>query len=391
RDRFLSFADGEGEEARLPRESLRSLLECTDSFCLTKHWLAESTLDKIWKQYAAEDGIGIKEFGRLAHDGLLLEGKLEEYEKAFSGVDEGDGLISRETLGKLFAGLGKHFSAEELDQIVDEADVGHDGIDFADFLGLARTHLELAEVVRYLETTPKRVQASDEAADGMLGHITTVHSEAELDAIVASGKDVVVKLAFTWCRPCKAFLPRYEKYAKVYKDTTFLKIVGNENESCKHYAKEVLRARISPMFAVYSEGKLLTTWNGLALGYCGQSWLCVLLCPASCPGQVGPMASCVTSSCNVCLPAPVSLRSRSFGPNFEDMGYLPLVTSNEHLWLSRSHSHLRKSFTINPSATCMWAKLLTPTARTKWCFGMFCASAVKSTFCHMAECRRSVQ
>lgn len=262
RDRFLSFADGEGEETRLPRESLRSLLECTDSFCLTKHWLAESTLDKIWKQYAAEDGIGIKEFGRLAHDGLLLEGKLEEYEKAFSGVDEGDGLISRETLGKLFAGLGKHFSAEELDQIVDEADVGHDGIDFADFLGLARTHLELAEVVRYLETTPKRVQASDEAADGMLGHITTVHSEAELDAIVASGKDVVVKLAFTWCRPCKAFLPRYEKYAKVYKDTTFLKIVGNENESCKHYAKEVLRARISPMFAVYSEGQLLTTWNG---------------------------------------------------------------------------------------------------------------------------------
>jgi len=262
RARFLSFADGEGEEARLPRESLRSLLECTESFCLTKHWLAESTLDKIWKQYAAEDGIGIKEYGRLAHDGLLLKGKVEEYEKAFSGVDEGDGVISRETLGKLFAGLGKHFSAEELDQIVDEADVGHDGIDFADFLGLARTHLELAEVVRYLETTPKRVQASDEAVDGMLGHITTVHSEAELDSIVASGKDVVVKLAFTWCRPCKAFLPRYEKYAKVYKDTTFLKIVGNENESCKHYAKEVLRARISPMFAVYSEGKLLTTWNG---------------------------------------------------------------------------------------------------------------------------------
>ena len=57
------------------------------------------------------------------------------------------------------------FLGQELDQIVAEADVGrnlgkgsclllscrpacasgHDGIDFADFLGLARTHLDLAE------------------------------------------------------------------------------------------------------------------------------------------------------------------------------------------------------------------------------------------------------
>ncbi len=30
-----------------------------------------------------------------------------------------------------------------------------DGIDFADFLGLAREHLDLAEVVKYLETPPQ--------------------------------------------------------------------------------------------------------------------------------------------------------------------------------------------------------------------------------------------
>lgn len=40
---------------------------------------------------------GLKEFGRLAHDGLLLEGKVEEYEKAFSGVDvEDKGVISKD-------------------------------------------------------------------------------------------------------------------------------------------------------------------------------------------------------------------------------------------------------------------------------------------------------
>ena len=33
--------------------------------------------------------------------------------------------------------------------------MAQDGIDFADFLGLAREHLDLAEVVKYLETPPQ--------------------------------------------------------------------------------------------------------------------------------------------------------------------------------------------------------------------------------------------
>lgn len=48
RSRFMSSADGDGDAARLKRENLRGVLECTDSFCLTKHWLAESTLDRIY-------------------------------------------------------------------------------------------------------------------------------------------------------------------------------------------------------------------------------------------------------------------------------------------------------------------------------------------------------
>ena len=32
-----------------------------DSFCLSKHWLAESTLDRIYEQYAKKDGIGLKD------------------------------------------------------------------------------------------------------------------------------------------------------------------------------------------------------------------------------------------------------------------------------------------------------------------------------------------
>jgi len=92
--------------------------------------------------------------------------------------------------------------------------------------------------------------------------VTTVDSEEELLALISDGTDTIVKLAFTWCRPCKGFWPKYQKFAKVYNKTRFIKIVGNSNESCKHYARDVLRAKISPMFAAYSGGELVTTWNG---------------------------------------------------------------------------------------------------------------------------------
>lgn len=266
-ERFDSFS----EDGRLSRESLRSLLECTESFCLARHWLPDSFVANIYNQYSDSDGSGVDlvGFNKIARDGLLLKGKLEEYEQAFNGVDKaGSGLISREQLGKLFTGLGRPMSAEELDRIVEEADVGHDGIDLGDFLGLARTHLDLGEVLSYMETQARKekmVEVAGEPSEGF-GEMTDLHSEAELNSLVARGGDVIVQLAFTWCRPCKAFKPTLDKLAVIYGDTSFVKITGNENESTKHYAKDVLRAKISPMFASYSGGQLIDTWTGANVG-----------------------------------------------------------------------------------------------------------------------------
>jgi len=273
--RFFSFADGEGDDARISRHALKGLLECTENFCVSKHWLPDSFVDNVYKQYAHEDGIMLEDFQRLEKDGLLLEGKLNEYEEAFAAVDvKGTGLITRECLGKLFAALGRVMSPEELDRIFDEADLDHDGIDFSDFLGLARTHLELRETLRYLETHSKRLDddlpvdlsSPEFAPDAFLGEVTTVHGEAELDAIIANGADTIVMLAFTWCRPCKAFWSKFRKYASIYRNTRFVKIVGNENQYCKHYARDVLHANNSPYFAVYTKGKLVRTWYGPQTG-----------------------------------------------------------------------------------------------------------------------------
>jgi len=98
--------------------------------------------------------------------------------------------------------------------------------------------------------------------DVVPGKVTEVISEEDLNALVATGKDVVVKLAFTWCRPCKGFWPKFQKYARIYSNTIFVRIVGNANASCKQYAQQVLKAKISPMFAAYSGGRLVKTWTG---------------------------------------------------------------------------------------------------------------------------------
>jgi len=259
-ERFLWHA--EGDTVFVQREGLRSLLECTESFCLAKRWVPDSFVDGIYAQYASKDGIGLLEFIKIASDGLLLQGHLEEYEKAFAAIDEdGDGVLMRKELGELFAGLGHVFTPAELDRIVD-SDVGHDGIDFADFLGLARTHLDLGEVLKYISTKPSPRTSPMLMPEARLETVTTVHSTTELDAMVASGADFVVKLAFTWCRPCRSFWPIYQRFAKKYSSTRFLKIVGNENDSTKHYAQEVLKVKTSPMFAAYSKGKLVRKWSG---------------------------------------------------------------------------------------------------------------------------------
>lgn len=110
------------------------------------------------------------------------------------------------------------------------------------------------------QAAPQAPPAVTEEVDK--GNVLILHSEEEINDLVAKGEDVVVKLAFTWCRPCKAFWPKYVKYADVYSKTRFVKIVGNENASCKHYAREVLKAKISPLFAVYSKGALVSSWHG---------------------------------------------------------------------------------------------------------------------------------
>ena len=47
-------ADGSGK-GELDRDALRNLLECTETFCLTKHWLPDDVLDAVMAKYDADN------------------------------------------------------------------------------------------------------------------------------------------------------------------------------------------------------------------------------------------------------------------------------------------------------------------------------------------------
>jgi thioredoxin-like negative regulator of GroEL len=94
------------------------------------------------------------------------------------------------------------------------------------------------------------------------GNVEKISTEEEFSALHGSGEDGVVMLTFPWCKSCKLFMPAFEKLAKIYKDTQFSLICGSDNDFTKHYAREVLNVQLCPMFALYTDGKLVKTWTG---------------------------------------------------------------------------------------------------------------------------------
>jgi len=114
-------------------------------------------------------------------------------------------------------------------------------------------------VQRRMEEVGAALQVVQERSKGNVNKINTAEA---FGALHGSGEDVVVMITFPWCRTCKFFKPTFKKLARIYGDTKFSEICGNENDFTKHYAREVLNVEFSPMFALYTDGKLVKTWTG---------------------------------------------------------------------------------------------------------------------------------
>jgi thioredoxin 1 len=60
--------------------------------------------------------------------------------------------------------------------------------------------------------------------------IVHASSDGDLDRIFkeAGQKLVIVNFSATWCGPCKAFAPTYERMSSEFSDVVFVKVMENE-------------------------------------------------------------------------------------------------------------------------------------------------------------------
>jgi len=157
-ERFKT-ADVDGDNA-LNAEEFRSVLECSDEFCLKEHWIPMERVNQLLAKYDKEGNgkIGVSEFIAVAEDHLLLYGALSDYEHAFDAIDkDSDGKLTADEVKDLILEVHKqdatefHLSPEELAAAMNRYG-DESGVDFNGFLGLAHEHFyELKELLNYLE------------------------------------------------------------------------------------------------------------------------------------------------------------------------------------------------------------------------------------------------
>mmetsp|Transcript_23351 Transcript_23351/g.39303 ORF Transcript_23351/g.39303 Transcript_23351/m.39303 type:complete len:391 (-) Transcript_23351:348-1520(-) len=262
-------ADVDGD-SWLNKEELRNVLECTETFCLNRHWLPMEQVEAIMAQYDKEGlgRIGFDQFVQLAGDQQLLEGKLDEYLEAFQGIDKDDsGFIDVQEMSAFLETLGS--SKSEIEALFEQGDFNDDQkIDFTEFLGLVRARsLDLQAILKYLalssipEPDKNDVRAMEVAPQA--GVVNLIHGKGEFDAIVRDlGRPLMLMIGFQWCRPCKGFARKYERLAEEFKDVTFLKVFGEENEDTKALVK-AMQVKSSPVFYLFdASGTLISEFKG---------------------------------------------------------------------------------------------------------------------------------
>lgn len=278
-ERFRA-ADTDGNGV-IDKEELWTLLESTGGGLQQpdgEHWMEEVEVDRVMRQYNPS-GTGVlsfDQFAKLTADGILLSGMLDDYRVAFSAVDSGgNGRISATELAQLFESLGTPLSYDRLVKVMAKYDLDNNNqIDFYEFLRMFRDDLlDLKEILDYIKMQPrpmtddekKALAAAARRGPGLVvGTVNMLFSEVELNtALEAAGDHLVVLMAsLTWCRPCKAFTSTYEKISNRYDDVYFLKFNGNENDDTKDMFKNRLKARVTPTYYFFKNGKQIHCHTG---------------------------------------------------------------------------------------------------------------------------------
>ncbi|GAB4816320.1 hypothetical protein N2152v2_003366 [Parachlorella kessleri] len=94
--------------------------------------------------------------------------------------------------------------------------------------------------------------------------VSTVHSPAELEAVVAANMDklVVLMCKAKGCRPCKLFARKYARAADMYRDTVFLELFGDESKDTRALMVK-MGIKVTPTFVLYRDGEKVHSHGGV--------------------------------------------------------------------------------------------------------------------------------
>lgn len=114
----------------------------------------------------------------------------------------------------------------------------------------------LYKAIRKTDTLPQNQEIKKElepaaAVDSSEGKVTTIKNKSEFEALIQKNPAVVVKLSATWCPPCNAMKPIYNRLSiEMGEKLTFTEIdVDQFQES------QIFNARGIPAFIIYKNGK----------------------------------------------------------------------------------------------------------------------------------------
>lgn len=253
-------ADHDGNGV-IDKQELRALLESVGGEAPSQHWLGDDEVEAIFHLYDHDGNgtISFDEFVHLAEDGVLLEGKLHEYEVVFNALDtDNDGTLSATEIKAAMRQLGApDFTMSRVREILSEYDKVPE--DISTMKALVCLHHRMATVrltftsfcacfeascstcttsssfwgcrlrrgsVQPRTSSPSRGSLSRfvacqffssiacfQAPECKPGTITNLFSAAELESVLhrhaRDNKLIVVMAGMTFCSACKAFVPSY--------------------------------------------------------------------------------------------------------------------------------------------------------------------------------------
>ncbi|KAG2453762.1 hypothetical protein HYH02_001973 [Chlamydomonas schloesseri] len=131
----------------------------------------------------------------------------------------------------------------------------------------ARTLRPLRLAPRSLADAPRQsvdpLANKPRAAGPTAGSVYPIYTPEEVEAILNANKEklVIVMCKASHCKPCKAFMPKYQRMAEILTDSLLLELTGDQSPETKKLMVS-WGIKSTPTFRMYRNGEVVASATG---------------------------------------------------------------------------------------------------------------------------------